>query len=65
MTPTREPERQQLAQTVQRVVDLTESAVEAALRLGVSDETIRRRIKLGQLDYIKLGRDVRIWREQP
>jgi excisionase family DNA binding protein len=60
-TPTQEVTRQPLLDNLDALYAKTKNMAEMAAHLGVSNETVRRMIRRGQLDSVTIGRDVRVW----
>jgi excisionase family DNA binding protein len=57
-----EPDQHELTRALQLLLDRTDTMAEAAVRRGVSHMTLRRLIDRGEVETIKLGRDIRVWR---
>ncbi|OBF33262.1 hypothetical protein A5724_19530 [Mycobacterium sp. ACS1612] len=60
--PTHE-RRQELLRAHAELLDATDPLTAAATRRGISLQTLRRRIKREEIEYIEVGRDHRIWRD--
>jgi excisionase family DNA binding protein len=63
-TPTRE-ERDALVQAHKTLLELTKPLTAAAADRGVSYMTLYRQIAKGEVDAVTVGRDVRVWRDEP
>ncbi|WP_273736562.1 hypothetical protein [Mycolicibacterium septicum] len=60
---TQQPTHEELLRNLQVLFERTETIVQGAARRGIGHNTFRQMIDRGEVESIRLGRDVRVWRD--
>jgi hypothetical protein len=57
-------EKQELLRHYRELLARTESSTASAARRGMSEATLRKQIRSGQIEALSIGRTLRLWRDE-